>query len=78
MYTIRQICKRKDFKRFVKFPTELYKDNPNYVPPMESDEFKMTTKKNAHFDECEHAYFLAEDEDGNVVGRIAAMCNVLY
>ena len=73
MYTIREISKRKDFKKFVKFPTELYKDNPNYVPPMESDEFKMTSRKNAHFDECEHAYFLAEDEKGNVVGRIAAV-----
>lgn len=73
MYTIREISKRKDFKKFVKFPTELYKDNPNYIPPMESDELKMTTKKNAHFEECEHAYFLAEDEKGNVVGRIAAV-----
>lgn len=76
MFAVREITKRKDFKKFVKFPTELYKDNPNYIPPMESDEFKMTTKKNAHFDECEHAYFLAEDENGNVVGRIA--CVILY
>ena len=40
---------------------------------MESDEFKMTTKKNAHFNECEQAYFLAEDDNGNVVGRIACI-----
>ncbi len=73
MFTIRQISKRKDFKKFVRFPTNLYKDNPNYVPPMESDEYKMTTKRNAHFKECEQAYFLAEDENGNVVGRVAAL-----
>ena len=72
MFTIRKIEKRKDLKKFVKFPTELYKDNPNYVPPMESDEYKMTTKRNAHFGECEHAYFLAE-ENGKVVGRIACL-----
>ncbi len=73
MFTIRQINRRKDYKKFVRFPTLLYKDNPNYVPPMESDEYKMTTKKNAHFAECKQAYFLAEDENGKVVGRIAAL-----
>lgn len=73
MYTIRQISKRKDLKKFVRFPTNLYKDNPNYVPPMEADEYKMATKKNAHYNECEHAYFLAEDEQKNVVGRIAVV-----
>lgn len=75
MVTVRQITKRKDYKKFVKFPTNLYKDNPYYVPPMEMDEFKMTTKKNAHYDECDQAYFLAE-EGGKVVGRIA--CIVLH
>ena len=44
MVTIRQITKRKDFKKFVRFPTNLYKDNPNYIPPMEMDEMKMTSK----------------------------------
>ncbi len=75
MFTIRKIEKRKDFKKFVKFPTQLYKNNPNYVPAIESDELKMTTNKNAHFEECEHAYFLAE-RDGKVIGRIA--CVVLF
>lgn len=77
MFTIRKIEKRKDYKKFVRFPTELYKDNPNYVPPMESDELKMTTKRNAHFDECDHAYFLAE-RDGKVVGRIACLVMHAY
>ena len=27
MFTIRKINKRKDYKKFVKFPTKLYKDN---------------------------------------------------
>ena len=72
MLTIREISSKKDFKKFVRFPTELYKDNPNYIPPMESDEMKMTGKKNAHYNECEQAYFLAE-RDGKVVGRIAVV-----
>ena len=75
MFTIRKIDTKKDYKKFVKFPTELYKDNPNYIPPMESDEYKMTTKKNAHYKECDQAYFLA-DQEGKVVGRIA--CVVMH
>ncbi len=72
MFTIRKINKRKDYKKFVRFPTELYKDNPNYIPPMEADELKMTTKKNAHYGECEQVHFLAE-ENGKVIGRIACL-----
>lgn len=72
MLTVREIKKRRDYKKFVKFPTVLYKNNPNYIPPMEADEYKMTTKKNAHYNECTQAYFLAE-EDGKVVGRIACV-----
>ncbi len=73
MIKIKQITTRRDFKRFVKFPTALYKNNPNYIPPMEADEYKMTTKKNAHYNECDQSYFLAEDDAGNVVGRIACL-----
>ena len=75
MFTVRRITKRRDYKKFVRFPTKLYKDEPNYIPPMESDEYKMTTKKNAHYKECDQAYFLAE-QDGKVVGRIA--CVVMH
>lgn len=75
MFTIRKINKRADIKKFVKFPTELYKNNKNYVPPMEMDEYKMATKKNAHYNECVQQYFLAE-QDGKVVGRIA--CVVMH
>lgn len=69
---IKQINKKSDYKKFVRFPTNLYRDNPNYIPPMEMDEIKMTTKKNAHFKTCKQAYFLAE-RDGKVVGRIACV-----
>ena len=78
MITVRQINKRKDFKKFVKFPDKLYKDNKCFVPPIEQDELDLTNpKKNACFDESEAAYFLAE-EDGKVVGRIAGIISHAY
>ena len=38
MVEVREVKNRKEFKKFVKFPTILYKDNPYYVPPIELDE----------------------------------------
>lgn len=72
MVTIKKINSKKDYKRFVRFPIALYKNNSNYIPSMESDEYKMTTKRNPHYGECDQVYFLAED-NGKVVGRIACV-----
>lgn len=78
MITIRQITKKKDFKKFVRFPDKLYKDNKYYVPPFEMDELDLTNpKKNACFDESEAVYFLAE-KDGKVVGRISGIISHAY
>jgi len=78
MITVRQITKRKDLKKFVKFPTNLYKNNKSYVPPFEQEELNLTNpKKNACFEESEAVYFLAED-DGKVVGRISGIISHAY
>lgn len=78
MIVVRQITKKRDFKKFVKVVDWLYKDNPNFVPPFEQDELDLTNpKKNACFEESEAAYFLAE-EDGKVVGRIAGIISHAY
>jgi len=78
MITVREITKKKDFKKFVRFVDVLYKDNKCYVPPFEQDELDLTNpKKNACFEESEAAYFLAE-EDGRVVGRISGIISHAY
>ena len=78
MVTVRQITKKKDFKKFVRFLDEHYKNCPFFVPPFEQDELDLTNpKKNACFDEAEAAYFLAE-KDGKVVGRIAGIISHAY
>lgn len=74
---IKRVRSRSDMKRFARFPNELYRDNPYYVPQIELDEIDtFTPKKNPAFDHCEAAMFLALD-DGRVVGRIAAILNKL-
>lgn len=78
MITVRQITKKKDFKKFVKFPDKLYKDSKCWVPPFEQDELNLTNKKkNVCFEESEASYFLAE-ENGKVVGRISGIISHAY
>lgn len=78
MVEVREVKTKKEFKKFVRFPTELYKDNPNYIPPIELDEYNLTNpKKNASFEDSEAIYFLAYREN-KVVGRIAGIICRLY
>lgn len=78
MVEIKEVKTKKEFKKFVRFPTELYAGNPYYVPPIELDEYNLTNpKKNASFDTSDAAYFLAY-KDGKVVGRIAGIICHLY
>jgi len=62
-------------KKFVKFPVQLYKGNPYFVPPLIMDEMDtLNPDKNPAFDFCEQQLFLAYRDD-KVVGRIAAIIN---
>ena len=78
MVEVREVKTRREFKKFVKFPTKLYKNSVFYVPPIELDEYNLTNpKKNASFEDTDAAYFLAY-RDGKVVGRIAGLVCKLY
>lgn len=73
MIEVKQVTNKREMKKFVKFPSDLYRGNPYYVPPIELDELNLTNpKKNASFEESEAAYFLCY-KDGKVAGRIAGI-----
>ena len=77
--TIQEVVSRKDLRRFVHFPNEFYKDNPYYVPTLESgDRDLLNPKKNHAFEFCEGKYWLALDDDGKIVVRIAGIINRQY
>ena len=77
--TIQEVKTKKDLKAFVHFPNELYKDNPYYVPQIESmDRDTLTPTKNHAFEVCEGRYWLAYDEAGKIVGRVAGIINRRY
>ena len=75
MVIIRPISTKKELKAFVKFKIDLYKGEPNAVPPLYSDEIGTLLKgKNPALDLYDHQPFVAE-RDGRIVGRIVAVLN---
>lgn len=73
--TIQPVSDKKELKKFVRFPIDLYKGNPYYIPPLIFDEIgTLIPEKNPAFDICEAAYFMAY-RDGKPVGRIAGIIN---
>jgi hypothetical protein len=75
MIEIKPVITKKDVKAFAKYPLELYKDCPYYVPSILADELCIfDKKKNLSLDGNEIHGFLAY-KDGELVGRIAAIIN---
>ena len=60
MITIKEMKTASELKKFVKFPFDLYKNEPNWVPPIIGDELdSMDPAKNPVFKNAEARYFLA-------------------
>ncbi len=65
-------------KRFVEFYYDLYKDCPQWVPPLYVDAYlPLNRKKHPFFEHSEADFFLAV-KDGKVVGRTCAGENKLF
>lgn len=72
---IKQVVTESDLMKFIKFPMELYKNNPNFVPPLINDEKDIWNKdENPALLYSQAKQFLAYKND-NIVGRIAVMIN---
>jgi ribosomal protein S18 acetylase RimI-like enzyme len=72
---IRKVNSRKDLKKFVDFPFQLFKGNRFWCPPLKFDEINTLLKeKNPAFEYCEAEYWMAY-QNGIPVGRIAGIIN---
>jgi len=68
----------RDARRFVRFPFDLYRDAPYWVPPVVSDaRAQIDRKRNPYFLHSDADFFLAQQGD-EVVGRIVVMENRNY
>ena len=69
---------RRDVETFVRLPFELYRDCPQWVPPMVSSvRFAMNRRKHPMYRHSTADFFVAE-RDGQAVGRIAVIENTNY
>ena len=72
---VKQVLNSSDLELFIKFPMELYKGNPYYVPPLINEEKSIWMKEeNPALQYSEAAQILAYKGE-NIVGRIAVMIN---
>jgi len=70
---ITKVESRRDRLRFLKFPWEIYGNDPNWVPPLLMDmKEKLDPRRHPFFEHGEADLFLAE-KDGRLTGRIAAI-----
>lgn len=72
---VRKVETKRDHKAFFEFPWTLYKDDPNWVPPLRSIRSDtLNREKNPAWEYLEGDYYLAWRGD-EVVGTIAAFVN---
>ena len=75
-YKVVEVVSRRDLMKFIKFPDRLYKDCPQYVPALHSDQVKSLTKVST-LSYCKRKMWMVMDGK-NVVGRICGMINPRY
>jgi len=77
MVTIEQVNlqDKQHIRRFVDIPYRLYKNHPQWVPPLRMDVELMLNKQKHPFYEHSDADFFTALRDGRTVGRVAALVN---
>lgn len=75
-YKVIEVLDKSSLKKFVRFPDELYKGCPQYVPALHSDQIKSLTKVST-LSYCTRKMWMVTDGK-KVVGRICAMINPRY
>ena len=72
---IKKVTNRQELKHFIQFYYNLYRDCPQAVPFLYSEEMNtLRNDRNAAFECCEADYFMAY-RNGKPVGRVAAIIN---
>ncbi len=74
---LRPIDTAHDLERFIALPYPLYKNDPNWIPPLRDEQHgQFDPKRNPLLDHCKWQLFLLED-GGRPIGRIAAFLDTL-
>jgi GNAT superfamily N-acetyltransferase len=72
---VKPVASRSEQKQFINFPWKLYRDDPNWIPPLLAEHKRLLGYKHHPFyDDGAIQTFLAVT-DGEVCGRVAAIVN---
>jgi len=75
MIQIKEAKTKAEMKAFVTFPFELFKNSPNWIPPLISDELNTFNRdENPAFKTADVKFLLAY-KNGKLVGKTAAIVN---
>ena len=69
---------RKNINKFIDFPFKLYQNTSQWVPPIRSDIRKIFNPNYAFYSYGDAAFFLAQDQKNEVLGRLAVANNYRY
>jgi hypothetical protein len=74
---IREVTNSADLKTFISVPWSVYRDDPNWVPPLKVERKQAFSAKNPYF---QHAHWQAwvAYREGKPVGRISAQVDELH
>src|SRR5690554_6023647 len=74
MIIIKEITRRSDLHRYIKFTIKLYKDNTYWVPPIIKVELRSFSRHNPIFEKVNARFYLAY-KNNQIVGRVVAIIN---
>lgn len=78
MVEIREVASKGELRDFIRLPWKIYRDDPNWIPPIIADvKATLDREKSPFFEFGEAAYFTAY-RDGECVGRISAHVNRIH
>lgn len=70
---------KKDRQRFIEFPWSVYKNDPNWVPPLKLAVSEMFKPTHPFYERGEiQAFLVSDNQTGETLGRIAAIYNPVH
>jgi len=79
---VKTVKTKKDLKKFIKLPFEIYKESSNWIPLLIMDEYEIfNKKKNPAYEQSDSQLFLAYKDGkpaGRIVGIISHIANKKY
>lgn len=73
---VTEVTNAKTSREFIDLPRKLYKDDPNWICPLDDDiEAVFDPKRNVFFHHGVCKRWILKDQNGNNIGRIAAFIN---